>query len=938
MSFSFCRRVVVAGCCLGLSGLTGAEFVQWDFAGNLLSASGGTALVAGFSAPATAAQVAFQTVAIGNGSATIASFGRGTHLRAIHGLGGNGGGSRLNQFTLVLDLNTPSRPSGWAALYQSNPANTDDGEWFINPTRGVGIGGNYGGTVADGSWVRLAVVVDCVAGTLTSFVNGQSVQQTTGLTVDGRWSLGPEFLLFADENQENAPGLVNAVQLRPWAMATAEIAALGGPAAVGIPRPVTPTLTLTRPNGGERIAVSTVEPVTWAATDPGGMLRVTLTSAAAAPVTLGEVPMAQRSFNWAIPPWQPPGDTFRIELASLAYPAVTDTSDANFTITGSGPLNPKFGQPLQQNGGFENQLVDWSVVLGRPVALVTGGTKGAAHGGNRFLHGGLNRPGDAMVRQEIDLLAAGFVPEDLAGPVVVEAEAWLRNRYGAGTFDDQVFCRIVFADADGGDLGSVRCLVAADSVWLRRPLVAQLPPGTRKLRLEIVGRHRRDADNDSMADDFTVRLQRPWPPVTTEPAITKLPMLQDVRPDAMTLLWETDHNFARHVVEWGRSNVAEQVFTRVETLQIDASHFVHRATLTGLERETAYAYRVRSGATVSPTFSFRSAPRRDTPFVTAWWGDNHNGTATLRQHVANLLRHSPDLICVAGDMVNSGNALGEWHDYWFKPLEHLNAAQTTPVVFARGNHDGEHALAYAYSALPGNESWFAFDYGNSRFIFLDSEADGSVSPEQRTWLAAELARPETQQAAFRVVCFHKPPWSQFWNGGGHTQEAFVVNEWVPLFRTLGVDLVICGHEHAYHRGLRDGVTYVVSGGGGGTIDTERVAHWPHVQVEFTRYHFDVMTVNGRRLGWETYDSANQLIDEFSLVSRVPEVGLEPDSKGDWQLSVAGRAGSRYRLEESSALGDWTAVGEVTIPADGSPVNRAWASSGAVRLVRAVALP
>jgi hypothetical protein len=520
MSFSFCRRVVVAGCCLGLSGLTGAEFVQWDFAGNLLSASGGTALVAGFSAPATAAQVAFQTVAIGNGSATIASFGRGTHLRAIHGLGGNGGGSRLNQFTLVLDLNTPSRPSGWAALYQSNPANTDDGEWFINPTRGVGIGGNYGGTVADGSWVRLAVVVDCVAGTLTSFVNGQSVQQTTGLTVDGRWSMGPEFLLFADENQENAPGLVNAVQLRPWAMATAEIAALGGPAAVGIPRPVTPTLTLTRPNGGERIAVSTVEPVTWAATDPGGMLRVTLTSAAAAPVTLGEVPMAQRSFNWAIPPWQPPGDTFRIELASLAYPAVTDTSDANFTITGSGPLNPKFGQPLQQNGGFENQLVDWSVVLGRPVALVTGGTKGAAHGGNRFLHGGLNRPGDAMVRQEIDLLAAGFVPEDLAGPVVVEAESWLRNRYGAGTFDDQVFCRIVFADADGGDLGSVRCLVAADSVWLRRPLVAQLPPGTRKLRLEIVGRHRRDADNDSMADDFTVRLQRPWPPVTMEPVIT----------------------------------------------------------------------------------------------------------------------------------------------------------------------------------------------------------------------------------------------------------------------------------------------------------------------------------------------------------------------------------------------------------------------------------
>jgi 3',5'-cyclic AMP phosphodiesterase CpdA len=102
---------------------------------------------------------------------------------------------------------------------------------------------------------------------------------------------------------------------------------------------------------------------------------------------------------------------------------------------------------------------------------------------------------------------------------------------------------------------------------------------------------------------------------------------------------------------------------------------------------------------------------------------------TLAQHVTHLLAHAPNMICVAGDMVNSGNLLSEWHDYWFKPLETLHAAQTTPVIYARGNHDGEHALAYAYSTLPGNEAWFAFDYGNTRFIFLDSEVDTSGSPE-----------------------------------------------------------------------------------------------------------------------------------------------------------------------------------------------------------------
>ena len=49
------------------------------------------------------------------------------------------------------------------------------------------------------------------------------------------------------------------------------------------------------------------------------------------------------------------------------------------------------------------------------------------------------------------------------------------------------------------------------------------------------------------------------------------------------------------------------------------------------------------------------------------------------------------MICLAGDMVNSGNAINEWHDYWFKPLETLNAAQSIPVIYARGNHDGPFA-------------------------------------------------------------------------------------------------------------------------------------------------------------------------------------------------------------------------------------------------------
>ena len=191
---------------------------QYEFNGNLISATGGAPLMTGFAAPAASAGVTFSTMIINGNSAQVAGFTRGTWFSMSHGAGANGGGSLLNQYTLIVDVMFPSRPSGWAVLYQTTVANNDDGEWFINPSSGLGISGNYGGTVADGTWNRLAVVVDNVAGTFTSYVNGNQVQQNTGLSLDGRWAMGPTVLLFADENQENSAGFVNSVQLRPEAM------------------------------------------------------------------------------------------------------------------------------------------------------------------------------------------------------------------------------------------------------------------------------------------------------------------------------------------------------------------------------------------------------------------------------------------------------------------------------------------------------------------------------------------------------------------------------------------------------------------------------------------------------------------------------------------------------------------------------------------------
>ena len=902
----------------GIPFFTQSGIAQWEFNGTLASATGGSNLVTGFAAPATSPGVTFINTTIAGQSAQVASFTRGTFFRMTHGLGVNGGGGFLNRYTVIMDVMFPGRPTGWAVLWQTSTANGNDGDWFINLAGGIGISGNYGGNVPDGTWNRLALVVDNLAGTYNTYINGQAAQQNSGLSIDGRFGLEPTVLLFADENQENAAGFVNSVQVRPEALSPTDIASLGGPIAPGIQKPQPPTLRLLTPNGGEQFQAGSTQTVAWVATNPSGYAQLEVYRSGALYRTLGQVPMLQSNYSWLVHPRLGDGADYQIRVSSVSFPAVSDFSDAPFSVFGSGPPpNPLFGLPLQVNGGFEERFANWLTIAGTPLPLSSSGGKGTAHSGSLFMYGGFNPGGDSILRQDIDLLAAGFTANDIDSGATLDADAWLRNKYGAGTFDDQVYWRVAFLDAAGTELSSVRCMVAGNSIWIPRTLTGLLPAGTRRLRTEIVGRHRRDADNDSMADDIVVRLQEAG--VTFTPTITKLPMLQDVRTNAMRLIWETDGNLARHSVEWGRTNVLEQTLADVETLQIDATHFVHRANITGLETETSYVYRVKSGDAVTPVYSFRTAPKQETPFAVAWWGDNHQGTGILRTHVSNFLAQGVNLIAVAGDMVNSGDAINEWHDYWFKPLEHLNCAQTTPVMFVRGNHDGEHALSYAYSALPGNEAWYAFDYGNSRFIFLDSETSTSQTREQYDWLQAELARPETQRAAFRIACFHRPPFVNLWNGGGYTGETFVRNDWVPLLEQGNVDVVISGHAHNYNRGTTNGVTYIISGGGGGTIDVERVANWPLFTVEYSRYHYGLMEVTGNTMLWQAFDNNNVLLDMLPLQSRTPllTVGNQASGATTFKLTLSGKPGLRYVIEQSTNLSAWTSMKTNFLPANGS---------------------
>jgi hypothetical protein len=162
--------------------------------------------------------------------------------KAFHGAAPNGGGAYVNQYTLVYDLYYPA--SAWRSLWQTDLTDLNDGDLFINATDGLGIGGVYDGVVGAGAWHRIALAIDLGglgAPVLTKFIDGVKVgNQTTGLSGrDGRFSLDPAALFFADEDGDQSETYVSSLQFSNGRRPDAFLASLGGPTSSKIPGAIT---------------------------------------------------------------------------------------------------------------------------------------------------------------------------------------------------------------------------------------------------------------------------------------------------------------------------------------------------------------------------------------------------------------------------------------------------------------------------------------------------------------------------------------------------------------------------------------------------------------------------------------------------------------------------------------------------------------------------
>jgi len=303
-------------------------------------------------------------------------------------------------------------------------------------------------------------------------------------------------------------------------------------------------------------------------------------------------------------------------------------------------------------------------------------------------------------------------------------------------------------------------------------------------------------------------------------AIVRGPYLNDVRPDSIVVRWDTDTPCVGTVRFTPRGG-------EVRAQQEARATKRHEVRLHNLAPGARYLYQVGDGQVYSPRAAFRTAVPAGQAFSFAVYGDSRSHLADHRQVANAILAADPAFVLHTGDLVSDGHQEKDWAVFFDGAADLL---RSVPVFPCLGNHEQDSQLYFDYFSLPGNERYYSFDYGDCHFIALDSNALFVSNPAQRHWLAHDLQKH--RQAALTFAFLHHPPYSVARHGNTQT----VQQEFCPLFRQYGVDVVFAGHDHDYQRNEVGGVTYIVTAGGGASLyDQTTTAPWNKVTQKLLHY-------------------------------------------------------------------------------------------------------
>lgn len=192
--------------------------------------------------------------------------------------------------------------------------------------------------------------------------------------------------------------------------------------------------------------------------------------------------------------------------------------------------------------------------------------------------------------------------------------------------------------------------------------------------------------------------------------------------------------------------------------------------------------------------------------------------------VDKIAQEKPDAIQMSGDVPYKGTDLADYDEFRTETKVWRDA--NLRVYPALGNHElsggaqqGVEAWWQAFPALKGMR-WYSVALGDRiSLIQLDSTSDLTPASKQAQWLKSQLAGL-APSVDFVMISLHHPPAADiqthlYVDHNPRPNEIALRDFISQVSPTLHASIVvIAGHIHNYERHQVNGVTYLVSGGGG----------------------------------------------------------------------------------------------------------------------------
>jgi hypothetical protein len=295
---------------------------------------------------------------------------------------------------------------------------------------------------------------------------------------------------------------------------------------------------------------------------------------------------------------------------------------------------------------------------------------------------------------------------------------------------------------------------------------------------------------------------------------------------------------------------------------------VNQAHLDDLVPDTVYHYRIKLPSSASKDRTIRTAPQGDdATFTFLVYGDSRNDPR-MHARVASAAASTCHAAFVlhTGDVVSSGSAgQSTWTKQFFKPADPL--LRETWFAVIRGNHEDANPLFLLYfegtDSFQG-EGYYSFDWGPVHVVTLDTNSDYEPGSKQYQFLKRDLG---STSRPFKVFFGHHPAYSS----GSHGSTKRMQDYLQPLFEQNGVQLVFAGHDHTYERTIINGITYVVSGGGGAPLYRQgRLKGNPKSLVFRESYNFVQVDVTPDKLiltAWAVNRSGVPTIADQTVIAR-----------------------------------------------------------------------